>query len=184
MNTQNVIKYYITNNGLDIEKVVRNYTAYIHKIISNIDTCKNLSTEDIEEIINDTFLVLWKNSNKLDNDKLFTSYIAGVTKNIVKAKYRENKEIVMNSNIEDFENLLVSNFNIEEILNIKEKNRTIQNQLKQMKNVDRQIFIMYYYYSMKTKEISQKLGINDMTVRIKLHRIRNKIKESWNENGL
>ena len=90
----------------------------------------------------------------------------------------------MNSNIEDFENLLVSNFNIEEILNIKEKNRTIQNQLKQMKNVDRQIFIMYYYYSMKTKEISQKLGINDITVRIKLHRIRNKIKESWNENGL
>ena len=184
MNTQHQIKYYISNGELDIEAIIRNYTVYIHKIISNIDTCKNLSTEDIEEIIDDTFLVIWKNSNKLDKDKLFTSYIAGVTKNIVKAKYRQNRELIMHNNIEDFENLLVSDFNIEEILSVKAKNRMIQNQLRKLKNIDRQIFIMYYYYSMKTKEISQKLGLRDMTVRTKLHRIRNKIKESWNKNGL
>ena len=46
----------------------------------------NLSNEDTEEIILDVFLILWQNKNKLDINKNMSSYIGGVTKNLVKLK--------------------------------------------------------------------------------------------------
>ena len=41
----------------------------------------NLSKEDIEEIISDTYLILWNNQYKLDLDKKLSSYLVGIVKN-------------------------------------------------------------------------------------------------------
>lgn len=54
------------NNGiLNLEKIVDEYSGYVYKIAQNM-TNGNLCLEDIEEIISDTFFILWKNTNKLD----------------------------------------------------------------------------------------------------------------------
>ena len=82
---------------LNIELAMKDYNNYIYKIIKN--KYNNFSDEDIEEIILDVFLTLWNNQNKLDINQKMSSYIAGITKNLIKKKYRTNNN---DENIEDY----------------------------------------------------------------------------------
>ena len=74
---------YLRNNELNLEIVIDEYSGYVYKIIENM-AIQYLSKEDVEEIISDTFVVLWKNRNKLDKTKELSPYIAGITRNLVR----------------------------------------------------------------------------------------------------
>ena len=50
---------YIINKNLDLDKIVDDYTPYVRTIVQNTVN-NNLSEEDKEEIIIDTFFILWK----------------------------------------------------------------------------------------------------------------------------
>ena len=65
MKTKNDKIYsYISNNKLEIEKIVKEFSNYVYTIIKN--NGYNVRNEDAEEIISDVFLTLWNNQNKLD----------------------------------------------------------------------------------------------------------------------
>ena len=98
-----------TKQNLDLENIVNEYSGYVYKIIVNI-TAGNMQNEDIEEIISDTFFILWKNREKIDFSKQLSSYIAGITKNLIKEKSRKLK---INYNISDFENVFSDLINTE-----------------------------------------------------------------------
>lgn len=84
MRESNLIKNYIQGNELNMEEVMMKYTPYIYTIIKNKDS--TLSSEDIEEIISDVFLAVWKNQSKLDRNKEMSTYLVGVTKNLSDAE--------------------------------------------------------------------------------------------------
>ena len=51
------------NNEIDMERIINEYSNYLSVVIKNI--CGNfLSNEDIEEVLLDVFLALWKNRKK------------------------------------------------------------------------------------------------------------------------
>ena len=80
------LKDYIQNNELDLDRIVDNFSPYVRTIINNM-VSDNLSYEDKEEILSDTFFILWKNRN--NNILSLNSYIAGITKNLVKEKLKK-----------------------------------------------------------------------------------------------
>ena len=53
------IKDYKINNILDIEKIYNDFYSYVYTIIINRSK-GYLKEEDVEEIISDTFFMLWK----------------------------------------------------------------------------------------------------------------------------
>jgi RNA polymerase sigma-70 factor (ECF subfamily) len=169
---------YIENDKLKIEEIMADYTNYIYTIIRNFNT--NLSNEDIEEIVLDVFLTLWKNQYKLDINKNISSYIGGITKNLIKYKCRQNKIIL---NIDDYEEQLIDLKNIELFLIQDEKKKIIITELEKIKPEEKDIFISYYYYDNSIKEISNKLNISESNVKIKLFRIRKKINKVLKERG-
>ena len=71
----------VKKDDFDIDELIDKYNPYIKRIIYNM-VGDNLSYEDKEEILADTFFVLWKNRN----NKILSldSYIAGIAKNLVK----------------------------------------------------------------------------------------------------
>ena len=69
MKNKNEIREYIKNDELDLEKIIDEFSGYVYKIIDNM---ASLSDEDIEEITSDTFFILWKNKEKLDEEKLLS----------------------------------------------------------------------------------------------------------------
>lgn len=74
---------YYKNNEIDMDKVIEDFTPYISTIINN-GTDSIISFEDKEEIFSDTFFILWKNRNRLNIKVSLNSYLAGITKNLIK----------------------------------------------------------------------------------------------------
>lgn len=173
MNSCKEIKYYIKNNELDLEKIINEYSSYTATIIDNM--ARNiLNDEDKEEIVSEVFFILWKNKNKLNVNKYLSSYIAGITRNVVKEYLRKVK---INFNISDYENSLYNydkidllDDNVEEISKIEEK-------LKNMKKIDKTIFLDFYYSFKSIKDIAKEQKISEFSVKQRLYRIRNKIRK-------
>lgn len=162
----------MVENELNIEIVMQDFVNYIYTIIRN---SSNLASEDIEEIISDVFLTVWNNREKLDIEKELSPYIAGITKNLIKKKYRNSKTY---ENIEDYEEKLIGTEGIDLYSEEDEQNEVIIKELGKLKEEDKKIFMLFYYEDKKIKEISNILDISQSKVKMKLHRIRKKLKQN------
>ena len=173
MNEYKAIKYYIENNKLDLEKIINDYSSYVATIINNMAR-NNLNNEDKEEIVSEVFFILWKNKNNLNINKYLSSYIAGITRNVVRESLRKIK---INFDISDYENSLYSYDKIDFLDNNVEEISKIEMKLKNMKEIDKIIFIDFYYFSKSIKDIAKEQNISEFSIKQRLYRIRNKIKK-------
>lgn len=178
MDKNELINKYIINNNLDMEKIINEYSNYIYKIIQN--NTNNLSCEDIEEIVLDVFLAIWNNQNTLNKDLPLKPYLIGITKNVIKNKYRN---IHFNYNIGDYEECFEVPVDINYLIEQNEKNKIIKNTLNQMNENDKKIFLLFYYNSMSILDISKLLNISKTNVKTKLFRIRKKLKKALIKGG-
>lgn len=170
-----VIDEFVENGVLNIEKVIKTYSSYIKKILGTSIS----NSLDIEEILSDVFLVFWKNYTKLSIDTEVKPYIVGIAKNLIKKKYRE-----YNVNFEDIELYEISDsINVSEIMENKEKSKIISEALANIKQEDEKIFVEFYYYQKKIKEIAKDFNISESKVKIILHRTRKFIKKKLKERG-
>lgn len=179
MKQHKLLKDYIEKNKLNIEQIINDYSGYIYTIIKNISN-QEFTQEDIEEMISDTFFVLWKNAYKINKNDQISSYLSGVVNNIIKKKKREIKA---NLNIEDYENILQEQNQIDKIYENRNKIKIVEKALENMTKEDNDIFELFYYAGKKVKEIAKQLNITEFKVKTKLHRIRKKIKQILEKEG-
>ena len=169
---------YYKNNEIDMDKIIEDFTPYITKIINN-GTNSRISFEDKEEIFSDTFFILWKNRNRLNINVSLNSYLAGITRNLIKEKYRKLK---IYYNISDFENSEVNSVNMYE--NDRELIFDIEQKIKGLKGIDIEIVNLFYYSCISIKDIAKKLNISELNVKTRLYRIRKKIKKELSGGGI
>lgn len=172
MKQYKILEDYVENEQLNIEQVIKDYSGYVYTAIINI--AGNLRNEDIEEILSDVFFIFWKKKDTLKKDDKISFYLVGIAKNLIKEKYRKQKD---NLNIEDFENNISNDGDIYEYYEEKSRMEQIQQIINNLDDIDKTIFRMFYYNNQKTREIAQKLKMNEITIRSRLHRIRKQIKE-------
>lgn len=178
MQKNDLIGNYVKNNELNIEDVMNEYTPYIYTILKNKNS--TLSKEDMEEIISDVFLAVWKNQKKLDINKNITAYLTGITKNLYNKKKRNISNTV---DINDYGNNLFENDNLDLKIENMEKERMITFIVNNMKQEDKVIFTLYYYNAKSTKEIANVLDLKENRIRSRLFRIRKKIKKALEKRG-
>ena len=177
MNKEKIIEEYIVRNNLDMEKVVDDYYNYISTIIKN---SYNFKVEDEDEMISDVFLIIWKNREKLRLKEKFSPYIAGITKKII---YRKYKEINKSMEIIQYEENIVDDFNIDSIIEQREINNCIANNLKEIGETEYLIFTKFYYEGKRAGQIAKEMNMSVGNVKTKLHRTRIKIKEILKVGG-
>ena len=178
MKKEKLIKQYIENDNLNVEKVMEDYTNYLYVIVKN----KNfkLTEEDIEEIVSDVFLAVWKNQKQLDMQKEMSSYLAAIANHLYNKKLRNFKNVI---DIEDYENQLQDTKNIEQEIENRQKNHMILQEIDTMKQEDQDIFLYYYYYAKSVKEIAKELNLTEVKVKSRLFRIRKKLKNKLEKRG-
>ncbi len=178
----NLIKEFMVNDGLDMEKIINEYSAYLLKVVSNI--CGNfLPQEDKEEIIFDVFCTLWNNQKKLDLEKDIKPYMASIAHHLTKKRMTKISKYQVETELEEKE---IEDFRIEDLSKLVDNHMTyhkIEEVMQELTEEDYNIFILFYYYSLKTKIIAEKLGISNMKVKTRLHRIRKKLKKELEERG-
>ena len=178
MKERKIIKQDIENNKLNMEEIMEDFTPYIYTIINNKNS--SLKEEDIEEIISDVYVAIWKNRKNLDTNKEMSAYIGGITNNIFCKKLRNLKDEI---DIEDYENNLYDIENIEVKIENTEKSNLIINEINNMKQEDKTIFISYYYHSKSIKQIAKEINTSEEKVKSRLFRIRRKLKKVLERRG-
>ncbi len=152
----------------------KTYNSIFRYILSK---CHNLSDIDdiIQDIYTDFYFILEKKAHKIEN---YEAYLMKITKNkIYKYYIYENK---IKDTINDYEMLLTipDNFKIEQATFEKFTTEDIWNETKNLNIITQKILILYFKEEYKINEIAQFLEINESTVKTKLYRGINDLKDN------
>ena len=124
--------------------------------------------------------MLWKNRNRLEDDRKIKPYIAGIAKKLIKEKSRKKK---VHFDLSNYENKIESIDEINLISEEREEISLLKDTVKQLKEPDRQILELYYYQSMKIREIAKYLNQSEFTIKQRLYRMRKRIKKEMEKKG-
>lgn len=167
------IKDYVFDNELDLDRIIDDFSPYIKTVVNNM-VGTNLSYEDKEEILSDTFFILWK--NRYNYILSLDSYLVGIARNLTKEKLRNRK---VTYDISDYENLAKT----EEAYMYLDEMEEIQRCLNKLKSIEQEIFYSFYYSSKSVKDIAKQLNISEFNVTTRLYRIRKKLKKELRIGG-
>lgn len=139
--------------------------------------------EDVDECINDAYLVLWNNIPP-DCPTNLLAYLLKIVKNLSLKRYEYNsaekrggKEPELIVAIDDIAEELISVHSVEKELDNKEIVKSINEFLETLPKNDRIMFIRRYWYGMAVKEIAEQFGITSHNATVKLSRITQKLKK-------
>ncbi len=155
-----------------LEKAIDLYTPYVGTVIYNV-IGSAMQKEDMEEVISDTFVTLWRNADKFDGQKgCLRTYLGTMARNLAK-----NKLTGLTVNSELDENIIAVHSEPHIQIEQDEERTSMINAINELGEPDSEIFMRYYYYDEKISYISKAMSLSVNTVKTKLARGRRKLKE-------
>ena len=166
-----------------LERLKARYGPYIRKIAFGI-----LHDEaDTEEVENDVYLKLWRESEAgLPTDlklalSIYARQLAIDRLRAISAKRRGSREY--EPALDELSEVLEDpkNGDPADRLALKE---AMSSFLKRLSKRDRQLFICRYWYAMSIRECTDAFEMNDSAVKTSLHRLRMKLKAHLEKEGI
>ena len=155
-----------------LEKAIDLYTPYVTVVVYNIIGAA-MTKEDIEEVVSDVFLALWKSASALECEKgSIRSYLAAIARNLAKNKLR-----TVRLHDEADESVILSAKTPQEEIEERENRAFMLKLLKSLGEPDCEIFLRYYYYGEKVSKIAEATCLHPSNVKTRLSRGRKKLKE-------
>ena len=172
-----IIALYWKRDERAIIETARRYGSYIHAISVQI-----LESEpDAEECVNDTYLKAW---NTIPPQKPFSlkDYLGRLVRHLSIDRYRALRRAKRNVNMTDaLDELAISspdtahdNPALTEALN---------DFLGKLDATDRNLFLGRYWYFYEVSDLARAYGMTTNTVYVKLHRMRERLREHLLERG-
>ena len=150
-----------------LQGLMDRYVAYVSAVVWGILRYA-MSVEDAEEVVSDVFLAAWNQAEKLQPGKV-KAWLGAVARNQAKNKLRE-----MGQTLPLEEDVLELP---DHALDRLEQRQLVRQAVDSLMPKDREIFLRHYYYCQSIDEISEIMGMKGATVKTRLHRGRQKLKE-------
>lgn len=143
--------------------------------------CKILNNrEDAEECLNDALLAVW-NAIPPERPDMLQPYICRIVRNLSLKKYHSNAAQKRNRQydviLEEIADCLDSGRSVEEEILARELAGELNAFLGTLNSRDRVMFMQRYWYCLSILEIAENLHMTQNAVRVRLHRIREKLKQ-------
>ena len=148
-----------------LEELIHMYEVKLYKTARTILKCE----DDINEAVQQTVILVYKNINQLKNEKSFGAWMMKILVNQCKTIWKQNSN--RNKKIVDLE----ENQEIPEVE--KEDYSFVNDALNKLTDEYKEVSILYYYDGFSVKEISKILNIPQGTVKSRLSRARKKLEE-------
>ncbi len=123
------------------------------------------SEDDIADVMQDTVLAAYEHIKELKNASYFKTWLTRILINQCKDFLRQQKKYVVSDKI------------VETSYEMPENNREFYELIKELPEDYRMIFLLYYGEGFKTNEIAQILDVNENTVKSRLRRGRDRLKQ-------
>lgn len=155
------------------------FTALIKSIendLYNIARNKVSNINDIDDILQETIIKIYNNFNTLKDPNSFKAWSIKILLNecnkVHKSRYKESllfKKILDKNSIENIDYSILDF----------ENDLCFKDLLKNISPDEQNIFILHYQCNYSIKEVAEILNINENTIKSKLKRSKNKIKEKY-----
>ena len=160
-----------------LEWFIDRYAAYVGAVVVNI-IASSLSIADAEEVSADVFYTLWVNAKRIRPGRV-KPRLAGVARNKAKERLRRcGAELPLEDDV-----LLLRADPPERKLEAREQARFIRQAIQSMPQPEREIFFRYDYYCQPVAQIAQEMALSPSAVKTRLHRGRQKLKETLTKGG-
>lgn len=137
--------------------------------------------EDAKDIVQDAFIQAFSKIDTLTDKGKFESWICTIAANLSKNQYNKKKKELL---VEDDSKIIPFLYNDtdldlpENILENRELNKYILEQINSLDSHYKQVLILYYYLEQSYDEISKSLDISIGTVKSRLYRAKSLIKDN------
>jgi RNA polymerase sigma-70 factor (ECF subfamily) len=134
------------------------------------------SREDAEEIAQDTFVKAFQSLDTFKQESKFSTWLYRIAYNASISKTRKKK-----METAPIETNVVENYTLDEIfdnvdrMEENEQKNIIEKLFETLKPDESTLITLYYYQNVQTEEIAQITGLSQSNVKVKLHRIRQKM---------
>ena len=156
-----------------IDEAIEIYTPYVSTVLYNM-AGNALPKEDIEEIVSDVFVSLWRNAKNIDLNKgTIRSYLAASARNFALKRLNKRKEYTP---IDDIELPDESDF-----ANSSAESDYLWKAVMQLGEPDNEIFVRFYKYDERLIDISKTTGLKLSTVKTKISRGKQKLRKILSE---
>ncbi|WP_123042860.1 RNA polymerase sigma factor [Cohnella candidum] len=177
MEERELIRQLKERNPSALERIIEIYTAYISTVVNNV-IGHWMKTEDVEEVVADTFVLLWRNAAQVQESGTLKSYLATIARNQALKKLRS-----YNPRVHPLDDELEWIVDRNDFRSKTELRHALEWALSSMSDLDREIFLRYYFFMEKTASIAERLNTKEATVRSRLSRGRKYLKEKLIEGG-
>ena len=167
------------DNLKQFNKIYNKTYNYVLKYI----ICKCSNIEDVNDIIQETYLELYNTLIKEKNIDDYNKYLIGIAKNKINKHYSILYKIKTISLFKRFDNeidlidTIKSNIDIEKIIIDTNNLELIWNYLKKKKIIIQKIFYLYYELDLKIKDISKELDVTESYVKNNIYRTLKELQE-------
>lgn len=157
-----------------LDKAVAQYSGYAAAIARSV-LGPAATREDLEEIVSDVFVALWRSADRLDETRPLKGYLAAIARNAAIDRLRRQRpteplpadDLLHADEAEGPEAQALR----------REQAETLRRLLLEMAADDREIFVRFYYYRQTVREIAQIMERNESTVKARLARGRARLRD-------
>ncbi len=180
MEDEKIIQLIWDREEQGLKELSDKYNNYCHSISYRIVR----DEEDARECVNDTWLQTW-NAIPPKWPAVLPGFLAKIARNLSLNRYRHMHAARRGGNsvdiaLEELQDCVSDGRTVEEQIELKELSAGIAKFLNRQSERNRAIFLQRYFYMMPTKEIAEKLGMREGTVRSTLSRMRKELR-GWLE---
>lgn len=182
MDDQRIVDLYWDRNEDAILHTQRKYDGLCRTIAHNI--LGNM--QDAEECVNDAYLKVW-NSIPPQRPQSLIAYLSRIVRNISLDRYRHNHAEkrsrgadVMLSELEE----CLSDDSVVSFADDEGITDAINRFLKTLDQENRILFVRRYYYMDSSEVLAKTFSVNENTLRQRLFRMREKLKEFLEKEGI
>ncbi|MCR5320116.1 MAG: sigma-70 family RNA polymerase sigma factor [Lachnospiraceae bacterium] len=183
MRDEEIIELYFNRDEDAIAETDRKYGKYCQSIAGHILA----SSEDVEEVLDDTWVKAW-NSIPPTKPKMLRIYLGKITRNlafnIVEASRAQKRGSgVLQDVLEELEECLPGNSSVEDSILGEELRSIIKDFTRALPERDALLFTSRYFYTESLEEISRQYGITKGNAAVILSRCREKLQKRLVKEG-
>lgn len=184
LNDKKIIEMFFKRDENAISAVEEKYGAYCRAVARSI--LKN--EQDAEEIVCDTWYKAWEKIPPEKPNNL-AGYLAKIAKNLSLNRYEKTHSAKRGSGqipliFEELTEFLSEAESVEKTVEQKEITSALNKFLAKLPSKKRSIFVLRYWYCLSISEIAAKTGDRENTVTVTLLRLRNKLYQHLQKEGL
>lgn len=182
MEDEQIIELLQMRSEQAITALHQKYGAACRRIAKNILK----DAQDAEECVSDAYLGIW-NTVPPQNPRPLLTYLCRIVRNIATAKYHSNTAKKRNSfydaALDELEECLASSKSVEDAITAKELSHALDAFLDTLDRENRMLFVRRYWYADSISELAVQFHMSDNHVSVRLHRIRDKLRNYLKKEG-